>query len=82
MNSSQNTSLNDRPAIHITDSTTYDDGSVSLNYVCNQKALEQCAEELEKDIKDLTKDEIHRFISKNVGSALMCHNGWKLKQNS
>jgi hypothetical protein len=82
MNSSTNTlNLEDRGHIIITDDKPNSDGSVTISYSLNKKALEECAVYYEKDIKDLTSDEIHLFVSKNIGNALYCHKGWKVVEN-
>jgi hypothetical protein len=80
MNSSVSTSKNNKPEITITNSILNDDGSTTVEYICNNGVLNLCAEELEKDIKQLTKEEIHNFVMYNIGSALKCHNGWKKKK--
>lgn len=83
MTSSQNTSNpEEKGKIVITDDTTNSDGSVTINYSLNQKALEECASYYEKKLRDLTPDEIHTFVARNIGNALNCHKGWKLVKNS
>ena len=79
MNSAQNISQTKAtPAILLTDEKENSDGSKSINYVINNFALETCAKSLEKDVEDLTEDEIHNFVISNISNALLCRNGWKL----
>jgi hypothetical protein len=79
MNSKENTSPTKQPpAILITDEKENEDGSVSVNYVLNNFALETCAKHHEKNIEDLTEEEIHDFVLTNIGSALLCRNGWRM----
>lgn len=82
MDSSANTQADNRPRIHIINSTINEDGSKEVNYICNAKALELFAEELEKEVSELTNEEIHHMVSKNIGSALKCHDGWRKKDIS
>lgn len=82
MNSPQDFSLEERPNIHITDSVKNKDGSTTVNYVINHKVLELCAKENEKELTELTEEEIHRFVSKNIGNALNCHGEWEIKFKS
>lgn len=78
MNSLANTQIEEKPNIIITDSKEEGDGTKTINYLCNPKALELCAKELEKEITELTPDDIHQFVSFNIGSALKGHNEWKM----
>jgi hypothetical protein len=71
-----------RGQIIITDDTINSDGSVTINYSLNHKALEECAAYYETDIDKLTHDEIHTFAARNIGNALNCHKGWKLVNKS
>jgi hypothetical protein len=77
MNSNKNTSKV-KPLINIIGDVKNPDGSTTVEYELNTGALEVCAREYEKDISQLTPDEIHSFAEKNVRWALKCHNGWKI----
>ena len=82
MNSSVNIQADNSPRIHIISSTVNEDGSKDVNYICNAKALELFARELEKEVTELTDEEIHQMVSRNIGSALKCHDGWCKKNIS
>jgi len=77
MSSSKNTSQT-RPLINIINDSKNDDGSSTVEYEMNEEALKICAKENNKQLNDLTEQEIHSFAEKNIGWALKCHNGWKL----
>jgi hypothetical protein len=78
MNSSQNTAQSKQKIIAITEKERFEDGSVELDYALNIGAMEECAAENEKDVKDLTSDEIHEFVQRNLGLAVKCHDGWEV----
>ncbi len=63
--------------ITITDKQNLPDGSTKLSYALDEDALQKCAEELNKEVKDLQEPEIHAFTMKAIGSALKGHDGWK-----
>lgn len=81
MNSSTNTSESKKPEIVITGDKTNEDGSITIEYVCNSEVLRLCAEELEKEVTKLTKEEIHNFVMFSIGSAVKCQDGWKKRTN-
>jgi len=81
MNSPATTSAKKEQAkIVITDDKVESDGSVTVQYALNEQALKACGVELNKNFKELTEQEIHSFVMKNIGSALKGHNGWTVKE--
>ena len=77
MKSSNDSPNNKTPAILLDNQKTNEDGSVTVTYVINNFALELCAKEYEKEMEELTEEEIHTFVTRNISSALKGHNNWK-----
>lgn len=77
MSSNKNTSQT-TPLINIIGDVKNADGSTTIEYEVNEDALNICAKEYNKELNQLTAEEIHSFAKKNIGWALKCHNGWKL----
>lgn len=66
--------------ISITDHTVLADGSVKVSYALDECAVQRCAHQLNKSPEDLTEEEIHSFVIKNIGSALKGQEDWKSKK--
>lgn len=66
--------------ITLVDDKVHEDGTRSVNYILDHDALELCAKENEKKMIDLTEEEIHSFVMKNLGAALKGHGEWVAKK--
>jgi hypothetical protein len=82
MSTSQNIQTPNLGKIFIEEKLRHGDGSITLNYSLDGVALEECAKEIGKKSKELTEEEIHSFVIKNISHALKGINGWRTEKNT